>query len=206
MKDLGHRPNALLLFSLVFQVVECSIHCWEMLCMFKRCWISLHHLHSLHLTFPLLSHTPFLSNIHMTSTVASLKVPQTVILVSETPLEVLLKKLREQYIASWFGWWKNIVRKPVSQTLLCGNKTCRPERIDKSSHAAITCVQIWDFWLPALRYLNLHQLELYCTPDDHVWWSGCVSRSPCKNTTSAFAKKPGELLSLFSPQFYPAKR
>lgn len=71
--------------------------------MFKRCQISLHHLHSFHLTFPLLSHTPFLSNIHITFTVASLKVSQTVILVSETPFEVLLKKLPEKYVASWFG-------------------------------------------------------------------------------------------------------
>jgi len=64
--------------------------------MFKTCHISLHHLHSVHLSFALLSHTPILSNIHVMFTVASLKVSQTVILVNETSLEVLLKNVPDK--------------------------------------------------------------------------------------------------------------
>lgn len=127
MKDLGHRPNTLLLFNLMFEVLECGIQRWEM-CVFIRCQISLHHLHSLHLTFPSLSHAPLLSNIHMTFTVSSLKVSQTMMLV----------KLH------WKCFWRSYQRSRLSHGLVY-ESTYSSSVYPKHCFAEVRRVQTWGY-------------------------------------------------------------
>lgn len=150
-----------------------------------------------------------IKNLHVFYT-GSPKASQTVTVVCRTLLEVISKKLPQKCVASWFGWWST-----CSSRLLIRHGFVEIRHLQtwaywqEISCCSYTYWDFWfpvsisrDFWLPVSIFLHVHQLELYCAPDDHVWWSVCVSHSPCKNTTSTFAKKH---LGLFSLQFHPAR-